>query len=156
MAITGEQARLDVAADGVWGGRSERTFVDVRVFNPYASTNRSTPVSKSYIRHEKEKRCHYEERVREVEHASFVPAVFSATGGMGKCSMALYKRIASLISSKSAEPYSTVMAWIRCRLSFALLRASVICLRGARRPVCCATVSEHSASLAAAEGHIFV
>ena len=26
------QARLDVAANGVWGGRFERTFIDVRVF----------------------------------------------------------------------------------------------------------------------------
>eukprot|EP00117_Sycon_ciliatum_P007681 scpid108778/ scgid10686/ len=42
-AIKDEQAHLDVAADGVWDGCLERTFVDVRVFNPYASTNRSTP-----------------------------------------------------------------------------------------------------------------
>ncbi len=27
-------ARLDIAANGFWGGRYERTFFDVRVFNP--------------------------------------------------------------------------------------------------------------------------
>ena len=136
-AIKDEQAHLDVAADGVWDGCLERTFVDVRVFNPFASTNRPTPVSKSYNRHEMEKWLrHYEQRIHEVEHVLFVPAVFAATGGMSKCCTALYKRIASLISAKSTEPYSMVMAQIRCRLSFALLRASVVCLRGARCPVC--------------------
>ena len=34
------QARLDVAAGGVWGGRFEGTFIDVRVFNPMAPSNR--------------------------------------------------------------------------------------------------------------------
>ena len=29
-------ARLDVAADGFWGSRFERAFIDVKVFNPYA------------------------------------------------------------------------------------------------------------------------
>ncbi len=38
-AITTEGARLDVAANGFWGGRYEKTFVDVRVFNLYAPSN---------------------------------------------------------------------------------------------------------------------
>ena len=29
-------ARLDIVAGGLWGGRFERTYFDVRVFNPYA------------------------------------------------------------------------------------------------------------------------
>ena len=33
-------ARLDVAADGFWGSRFERAFFDVKVFNPYAPSNR--------------------------------------------------------------------------------------------------------------------
>ena len=35
-AITEDGARLDVAANGFWGGRFERAFFDVRVFNPHA------------------------------------------------------------------------------------------------------------------------
>ena len=31
-------ARLDISASGVWGGRFERTFFDVRVFNPLAAS----------------------------------------------------------------------------------------------------------------------
>ncbi len=32
-------ARLDIAANGLWGGRHERTLMDVRVFNPLAPSN---------------------------------------------------------------------------------------------------------------------
>ena len=35
-AIANDQARLDVVASGIWGGRFERTYIDVRVFNPHA------------------------------------------------------------------------------------------------------------------------
>ena len=38
-------ARLDIAADGFWGGRFERTFFDVRVFNHYAPSNRTPTLS---------------------------------------------------------------------------------------------------------------
>ena len=38
-AITEDHARLDVASSGLWGSRFERTFIDVRVFNPHARSN---------------------------------------------------------------------------------------------------------------------
>jgi hypothetical protein len=38
-ALREDGARLDVAANGLWGGRYERTFLDVRIFNPYAPSN---------------------------------------------------------------------------------------------------------------------
>ena len=127
-----DQARLDVAASGVWGGRFDRTLIDIRVFNPYAASNRSTSLTTCYAKHEKEKKRTYE-RVLNVEHASFVPVVLSSTGGMSKCASILYKRIASMLSSKTKEPYNKIIASIRCRISFSLLRSSIMCLRGARR-----------------------
>ncbi|XP_065189589.1 uncharacterized protein LOC135820204 [Sycon ciliatum] len=129
---TADQARLDVAANGIWGGRFERTFLDIRVFNPYAASNRAASVSSVYARHEKEKRRRYEQRLLEVDRATFVPVVLSATGGTSKCASALFKRLASMLSDKLKELYSVTMAWLRCKLSFALVRASVMCLRGAR------------------------
>ena len=30
------------------------------------------------------------------------------------------------------QPFSTVMAWFRCSISFSLLRSAITCLRGAR------------------------
>ncbi len=46
-----------------------------------------------------------------------------------------YKRLASLIAQKRDQPYSRTMAWVRCSLSFALLRSSIQCIRGARSSI---------------------
>ena len=37
-----------------------------------------------------------------------------------------------MLSEKRDVPYSKMIGWIRCRLSFALLRASIMSVRGAR------------------------
>ena len=74
-------ARLDIAAN-VWGGEDLNVlFLRLRVFNPGAPSNR--PLQSAYRRHEKKKRCQYEQRVRDVEHGHFTPLVFTTTGGMG-------------------------------------------------------------------------
>ena len=120
---------LDIAANGLWGGRNERNFVDVRVFNPHAPTNKNTP---AYRTHEKMKKRAYQQRVLEIEHASFTPVVLSATCGMANEATFFYKRIASFLALKWDQHYSTVMIWLRCRITFALLRLAIQCLRGAR------------------------
>ncbi|KAL5471569.1 hypothetical protein EMCRGX_G029696 [Ephydatia muelleri] len=51
---------------------------------------------------------------------------------MGKCASLTYKRLASLLSTKKEQNYGATIAWIRCCLSFSLLRSSIMCLRGAR------------------------
>ena len=82
-ANTEDHAHLDIAANGLWGGRNERNFEDVRrVFNPHAPTNKNTPLQSAYRTHEKMKKRAYQQRVLEIEHASFTPVVLSATGGM--------------------------------------------------------------------------
>jgi len=125
-------ARLDIVASSFWGGRYERTFFDVRVFNPYATSNQHPQQQSVYRRHERLKRNAYEQRIREVEHASFTPLVMSLTGGLGPAATTTYKHLASLLSAKWNQSYGSVMAWLRCRLSFSLLRSSIMCIRGAR------------------------
>lgn len=131
-ANTTNGARLDVAASGFWGGRRERTLVDVRVFNPFAPSNSNTTLDRCFTKHEREKARAYEQRVREVEHATFVPLVMSATGGLAKQATNFYKRLASLLADKWEQPYSTTLYWLRCSLSFSLLRSAIQCIRGAR------------------------
>ena len=86
-------------------------------------------------KHENQKKRAYEQRVREVERGSFTPLVLSLTGGLGNAASVCYKRLASLISAKRDVPYSSTMAWIRCSLSFSLLRSSIQCIRGARSTI---------------------
>ena len=131
-ANTQDGARLDIVANGVWGSSFERAFFDVRVFNPYAPSNKHTSIAGAYKQHESLKKRHYEQRVREVEHASFTPLVNSTTGGLGPAATAFYKRLASMLADKWKQPYSSTLGWLRCRLSFSLLRSSIRCIRGAR------------------------
>ena len=108
-ANTTEGARLDVAVNGFWGGRYERSFLDVRVFNPYASSNRNTSIEKCFKKHEQEKKRAYEQGIIEIEHASFTPLICSASGGLGKEATTFYKRLASLLADQWDQPYSTTM-----------------------------------------------
>ncbi len=48
-------ARLDIAVNGFWGGRYEKTYLDVRCFNPHAPSN-SSSISNCYRKHENEKK----------------------------------------------------------------------------------------------------
>ena len=140
---------------GFWGGRFEKAFVDVRVFNPSAQSNRHGSLTSMYRRHEQEKRRQYDQRIREIEHATFTPLVLSITGGMGRAATIFYKRLASMVAEKRGSSYAQVLNWMRCKLSFALLRASIMSIRGARSSlhnVCVAT--ECPIEVQVAEGHL--
>ena len=87
---------VDIQATGFWRDQKRRAFFDV-------------------------KERAYEERIREVEHGSFTPLIFSTQGSMGKEATTMYKRLASLLSSKRSEPYSRMINWIRCRIGFLIM-----------------------------------
>ena len=72
-----------MAVNGFWGGRSQRCFVDVCVFNPFAPSNNSTSLVSTFKKHENIKSRAYGQCVREVEHALFIPIVLATTGGLG-------------------------------------------------------------------------
>ena len=126
-------ARLDISANGFWGGRFKKTYFDVQVFNPHAPSNRQcSSLSSCYRKHESLKKRAYQQRIREVEHASSTPLVLSATGGMASEATVFYKRLASCLATKWDQPYSSTLSWLRCRLTFSLLRSAIQCIGGAR------------------------
>ena len=124
---------------------------DVRVFTPLAASNCNTPLSSVFRRHEQEKCREYDQRIREIEHGSFAPLIFAASGGMGASTTIAYKRLASLLASRRGHMYSTTMRWLRCRLSFSLLRSAITAIRGTRVS---ALTPTQSLRLAMAEGRI--
>ena len=130
-ANAARDARLDISARGVWS-RNQRAFFDVRVFDPNARSYQNQSLSQAYRANELEKKRHYNERVREIEHGTFTPLVFSVHGGMGQECKAFYKRLCSLLSEKRGENYSIVSSWVRTRTSFSLLRSALMAIRGTR------------------------
>ena len=151
-ANTDDGARADIRARGFWNA-SQDAFFDVRVFYPNASSNRSSDPSAAYRKHEQAKKREYGQRIREIEHGVFTPLVLSTTGGMGREATTFYRRLADMTASKRQQPYPTVMGWLRCRLSFASLRASIMCIRGSRsslhRPIFGSDIA-----LASSEGRV--
>ena len=128
---TDDGARLDVRASGFWS-HCQDSFFDVRVFHPNAPSNSSRSISAAYKKHEDEKKRNYGQRVLEIEHGVFTPLILATTGGMGREAQTFYKRLADLLSHKRDVPYSSLMGWLRCKLSFAILRSAVMCIRGSR------------------------
>ena len=61
--------------------------------------------------------------------------VFSTTGGMAPEYTRMNKRLAELIATKKGEAYSHVMQHVRTRLRFALLRCTLVAIRGSRGKV---------------------
>ena len=113
----------------------QSAFFDVRVFNPYAPCYWSSTLAQCYWKNELEKKRAYEEHVREVEHGSFSPLVFSAAGGMGTIATVVYKRLAPLLAEKQGRSYSSTLHWLRCRLNFSLMRSAIMCIRGSRSTI---------------------
>ena len=150
---TQDSARLDVAVNGFWGGRSERCFI-FRVFNPFAPSNSSSSLSSTFRKHEKIKHRAYGQRVREVEHATFTPIVLAATGGLAHEATVFYKRLASLLAKKWGDDYSVVLGWLRCCLSFSLLRSAIQCIRGARSSIGVYTRTPQSVDFVTVESHL--
>ena len=85
-----------------------------------------------YRQRETEKKRQYASRVLEVEQATFTPLVFSTTGGMEAECKRCHSRLAELLATEKGGSYETTMSWIRARVSFALLRSTLLCLRGSR------------------------
>ena len=69
------------------------------------------------------KRNAYEERVRQVENASFVPLVFTTSGSASPAATVVLKRLAARLAEARDLSYSTVMGWPT--LSAELLSSSV-------------------------------
>ena len=128
-----DMARLDVSARGLWGPM-EKAFFDVRIFHPNATSNRSKSLPQLYTSHEMEKKRTYNQRIIEVEHATFTPLVFSTSGGESPECMKFHKRLATLLSNRRGEGYSETITYIRRQIRFCILRTTLIAIRGFRKP----------------------
>ena len=148
-------AHLDIVAQSFWGRDRQSAFFDVRVFNLYAQTYRNSTLAQCYRRNELEKKRAYAKHVREIEHGSFSPLVFSTAGGTGTTATVFYKRPFSLWAEKHNRTYSTTLHWLRCRPSFFFLRSAIMCLRGSRSIWQCSDRSPtETIDLARSEGQV--
>ena len=143
--VSSDAARLDIAARGIWSP-FDKTLIDVRVTHPNALSQQSQSLKSIFQSHEREKKRKYLERVLQVEKASFIPVVLSTTGACAPEANRLMKRMAAMISVRKKELYSDVMRHMRTKISFTLLKAALVSIRGFR-----GTVPLNGAALSDAE-----
>jgi hypothetical protein len=105
-------ARSDIKCCGFWSNMRQAYF-DVKVVSPFARSNVHFKPAQLFKQAEQSKiRC---------------------TGGMAPQSHLVLKKLAEKLSEKQNIQLSVVSGWLRCRLSFALLRTTLLCVRATRR-----------------------
>ena len=129
--LTGENARPDIRARGFYRP-GQHTFMDVRIVNPNSESYCDISTKKVCERAEKQKKTAYEDRIINIEHGSFIPLIFTVTGGMGPQAQTFFKLLCHKTAYKLKQNYSDVCSFMRCKLSFLLKRLSLLCIRGSR------------------------
>ena len=51
-------------------------------------------------------------------------------GGYGPECLAFHKHLATKIADKTGDDYAQVLTFMRCKISFIIFRAALLCLRG--------------------------
>ena len=130
-ANTSEEARPDVRARGFWRD-GQNAFFDVRVTNADCESQKNMSLKAVLSKHEQEKKRQYNQRIMNCDHGTFTPLVFTVTGVMGHECDLYHKALADKISRKRGDRYDDVMQYMRTKLSFLALKATLLCLRGSR------------------------
>jgi hypothetical protein len=120
----------DLSVRGVWQPQVEALF-DIRVIDTDAQSYSNRSPKDILSMAEKEKKAKYNKACLD-RRALFTPLCVSVDGLLGHETSVFVKRLAEQLSFKWDMSYNRVMCWLRTHLTFSILRASIICLRGSR------------------------
>jgi hypothetical protein len=126
-----DNARSDVRVRGFFQ-KFRNAFFDAKVIYPAADSYFNKEPAKLYAEHAQVKRREYRERVAQVEDGDFVPLIMFSTGSMGPEMSTAFKKLCGEIAFREKRNYAEVTSLARAQFSFALARASLVCLRGSR------------------------
>ena len=107
------------------------SLYDVRVLDSDAPSYRNIPPAQVLRKAEQEKKSKYNP-ICERRHSSFTPLCVTVDGLMGTEMSIFLKHLSDALSLKWERPYSTTLCWVKIKLSFALVRATGLCIRGSR------------------------
>ena len=131
---------------------AQDAYFDVRVFHPEAKSYVEQDIDALLVHHEQVKKRQYGERIVNVDRGAFCPLVFTTSGLAAPECIRFLKCLRGMMTRADTTHYSRIVCYVSCRLSFALLRAAIMCVRGARsayhRPV------NALRELAIVEGHL--
>ena len=102
---------------------------DVHVTDTDAQSHSQRVVTAVLSSAEEEKKKKYSEAAA-LRRASFTPLVVSVDGVLGQEANFFVKLLAQKLAHKWDKSSREVIGWMRARLSFTILRANNLCLRG--------------------------
>ena len=121
----------DLSIRGVWQLQTLALF-DVRVIDTDAESHSQRVVTAILSSAEEEKKKK-NSKAAALRRASFTPLVVSVDGVRGRGAIFFVKQLTQKLAHKWDKSNSeVVIGWMRARLSFAILRATNLCLRGSR------------------------
>ena len=118
----------DLCIRGVWEAQTEALF-DIRVIDTDARSYCTRSPKDVLGTAEGEKKRKYLQACQD-RRATFTPLCVSVDGMLGSEAEFFVKRLGDFLAAKWERPYSVVMGWVRACLSFAILRATLLCVRG--------------------------
>ena len=130
-SLTGDGCRPDIRARGFWRP-GQNAYFDGKISNTNAESTKLMPIKKVFQQHEREKRRKYNDMILNIDHGTFMPLIYSITGGMGPEALQYHKRLASKLSFKNGDRFENVINFIRCKLSFLDVKMALLCIRGSR------------------------
>ena len=118
----------DLGIKGVWLPQIEALF-DIRVTDADAPSYLSRSVKNVLATVEEEKKRKYV-TAAEARRGSFSPFVVTVDGALGPEAVLFLWCLAEKLSVRWERGYGEILEWIKARLSFAVIRATDLCLRG--------------------------
>ena len=120
----------DLCVRGVWEPQTEALF-DIRVVDTDVRSYLARSPRVVLCSTEGEKKHKYLQASQN-RRAIFTPLCVSVDGMLGSEAEFFVKRLSDFLAARWERPYSVVMGWVRARLSFAILRAALLCVCGSR------------------------
>ena len=102
------------------------------MFDPNACRYLNKSLQHCHVINENEKKRAYHERIPKIDHGVFTPLVFSSYGSIGRGCQKFFARLSDLLSEKCNLPKSVGANCVRSKVCFALLKSSILSLRGSR------------------------
>ena len=97
-----DDARIDIKANRLWESRFNKSYFDIKIFNPPANICHGSS-NEAYNYHESIRKNKYEQRITEVEKESFCLLVFACTGEAGLSASKALKQLASKLSARKED-----------------------------------------------------
>ena len=113
----------------------QRAFFDIKVTHLNAPSYKQKEPSVVYRLHENDKKRKYNRRIIEIEQGHFTPLILSTSGGMGPECAIFIKLLAKKIAQKKNQDQADVIRVVRVlktEIRFAVLKATLIAIRGTR------------------------